>query len=224
MTTTDESTNSVENNTDLLDQVALRVYREEDGNSPMLLCHWANVTPGFLRSYCVKLVDDGQRQHIDDEDCLVYMVASSVSAKAFRLMVDNIDKVPTVSPSPSSQRVDISFLDLFELCIVLWSHVCKIDHWVFVAEHIRDLHWKDDFRQWPAGRLTQWLFIALVFDWPNIFDMASSSLIVDFSELDAELNSAHYLPREVISEYTSKHALLRPASRARICVLRLTFR
>jgi hypothetical protein len=213
MTNTDESAHSVEINTDSPDQVLLRVYREQDTSSPVLLCYRRNVTPKFLRSYSVKLVEGGRRESIDGEDCLVFQVSSAVNANAFRLMVDNIGNVPTVTPSRNGQRADINFSDFFQLCIVLWSYICKIDHWVPVADYIRDSHWEDDFMQWPAGRLTQWLFIALVFDWPNIFETASSALIVDFSELDAELRKAPYLPREVISERASNHIVLRLASR-----------
>lgn len=213
MTNTDESAHSVEINTDSLDTVQLRVYREQATDSPMLLCHPRNVTPKFLRSYSAKLVEDGRRERVDNKNCLIFRVSSAVNDKAFRLMVDNIGKVPRITPAPNGQRADISFSDFFELCIVLWSHVCKIDHWVPVAESIRDSHWEYDFKQWPAGRLAQWLFIALVFDWPSIFETASGALIVDFSELDAELRRADYLPHEVISESTSNHALLRLASR-----------
>jgi hypothetical protein len=212
MTNTDESTNSVEMNSDSLDPVLLRVYGEQATTSPMLLCHRRNVTPQFLRSYSVKLVDDGQRERIDNENCLVVHVSSTVNPRAFRLMVDNIGKMPSVR-SRNSQIANFTFSDFFGLCIVLWSYVCKIDHWLTVAEHIRALNWKDDFIQWPPGRLTQWLFVALVFDWPDIFDMASKALILDFSELDAELCRADYLPDDVISEYTSNHARLKFALR-----------
>src|SRR2546423_1861954 len=54
MTNTDESAHSVEINTDSLDQVLLRVYREQATDSPMLLCHPKHVTPQFLREYSVK--------------------------------------------------------------------------------------------------------------------------------------------------------------------------
>jgi hypothetical protein len=117
-------------------------------------------------------------------------------------MVDNIGKTPSAT-SRTSRIADISFSEFFGLCIVLWSYVCRIDHWVPIAEHIRALNWKDDFLQWPQGRLTQWLFVALLFDWPDIFEKASKALIVDFSELDAELCRACYLPDEVISKYTA---------------------
>jgi hypothetical protein len=214
MTNTDESAHSVEMNPDSLGPVLLRVYGEQATTSPMLLCHLRNVTLQFLRGYSVRLVKEGRRERIDDEDCLVVHVPGTINARAFRLMVDNIGKMPNVTPR-NSQTADINFSDFFQLCIVLWSYVCKIDHWVAVAEHIRKLNWKDDFIQWPQGRLTQWLFIALVFDWPDIFEMASKALVVDFSDLDAELRRAEHLPDEVVSEYTSNQALLRLASRQR---------
>lgn len=217
MTNTDESAHSVEINTDSQEQILLRVYREQDTNSPMLLCHRRNVTQKVLRSYSVKLVEDGRRERIDNENCLVVLVSSAVNANAFRLMVNNIGEVPRVTTSGSGQRVDINFAEFFELCIVLWSHVCKIDHWMPVAEYIRDWYWEDDFVQWPPGRLSQWLFIALVFDWPSIFEMASNALIMDFSEMGTELRRAHYLPYEVISECTSQPCLAEARFTARIC-------
>jgi hypothetical protein len=185
---------------DALNPVLLRVYSEQATTDPILLYSWRNVTPRFLQSYSAKLVDDGRRERINNENYLVLYIPSSVDANAFRLMVDNIGKTPSAT-SRTSRTADLSFVEFFGLCIVLWSYVCKIDHWVPTAEHIRALNWKDDFLQWPPGRLTQWLFVALVFNWPDIFEKASKALIVDFSELDAELGRASYLPDEVIGEY-----------------------
>jgi hypothetical protein len=157
-----------------------------------------------------------RRERINNENYLVLYIPSSVDASAFRLMVDNIGKTPSAATSPTSRTADLSFVEFFGLCIVLWSYVCRIDHWVPTAEHIRALHWEDDFLQWPPGRLTQWLFVALVFNWPDIFEKASKALIVDFSELDTELGRAWYLPDDVIGKYAAngfaslRHQLLFP--------------
>jgi hypothetical protein len=202
VTNTDESAHSFETNPDSLKPVLLRVYSEQATTNPKPLCSRRNVTPQFLQSYSARLVDDGRRERINNEDCLVLYIPSSVDANAFRLMVDNIGKTPGTT-SRTSRIADISFVEFFELCIVLWSYICRIDHWVPIAEHIRALNWKDDFVQWPPGRLTQWLLVALLFNWPDIFEKASKALIVDFSELDAELCRAWYLPDEVIGEYTA---------------------
>ena len=123
-----------------------------------------------------------------------------------RSWLKNIGEEPRVIPPRNIPGANIRFSDFFDLCVVLWSHICKIDHWVLVAEYIREFYWQDDFRQWPDGRLAQWLFIGLVFKWRSVFEAASSALIVDYTKLDDQVCKADYLPPQVISEYTSSNA------------------
>lgn len=122
-----------------------------------------------------------------------------VCADTLRLFVSRANHMPSGPNAMAHQDIQMSFPQFLELSIILWEYKCSIDPWLPVADRMK--------YQWPrdcnCDRLLSWIFLGLLYNWPELFEEASLELVSNCSGFQVALDGAKFVPQQLRGKASS---------------------
>jgi len=102
---------------------------------------------------------------------------------------------------PQQGQTALAFDRFLDLAVACWHHQCPtslIQHW---ADELHENLWNHDFPNRTPGQFCSWMFLALIFGWPDVFTSASMVLISEYSVKDDKAERKRFLPEELECKY-----------------------
>jgi hypothetical protein len=166
----------------------IRIYQKNTVNA---LWHWFVDDPGAVDRHSRKL---GALVHKDRTGSSPrprsrVNPSDGVTDGALRSIISSIpgssdDEAPILATNDS----EYGFHQLLELAIGCWEYECSLnENFRKFAKEVREkwqTRWSEEFEEGPSKiprqRHIDWMFIALVFEWQDIFQSKSAGVIVKF--------------------------------------------
>lgn len=102
---------------------------------------------------------------------------------------------------PQQGQTTLAFDRFLDLAVACWHHqfpISLIQHW---ADERHENLWNHDFPNRTPGQFRSWMFLALIFGWPDVFTSASMVLISECSVEDDGAERKRFLPEELECKY-----------------------
>ena len=104
-----------------------------------------------------------------------------VTVKALKFMIQMI-----MRGIPQQAQTKLSFSQFVDVAVACWHYRCPMDSIEHRADEFHDDLWKNDFPNRMPGQFRSWMFLALIFGWPDVFASASMALTSEYKASDDE--------------------------------------
>ena len=117
-----------------------------------------------------------------------------VTVKSLKFMIQMI-----MRGIPQQAQTKLSFSQFMDVAVACWHYRCPMDSIEHRADEFHDDLWKNDFPNRMPEQFRSWMFLALIFGWPDVFASASMALTSEYKASDDEKG---FLPEALECKYS----------------------